>query len=137
MYSSTVITMKKFIYHFFLICLHKLIRVFVTYDDIFMGWSRLLDRGFTNFAELSNRLHFNSHYDPSVFIHWSVTRLALLFVYVDDIFITGNDLIVPSNISIIFIPPFTYFLGLEVHAIVKGIYVSQEKYTKISLPWLN
>ena len=70
--------------------------------------------------------------DHSLFI----CRRIVLFLYVDDIIISGNDIIGISQVKSYLMQTFkmkdlselTYFLGLEIKRTPFGIYVHQRKY---------
>lgn len=74
--------------------------------------------------------------DHSVFYRRSEKGIVLLVVYVDDIVITGNDVLGISSLKTFLQGQFytkdlgqlKYFLGIEVMRSKKGIYLSQRKY---------
>jgi hypothetical protein len=76
-----------------------------------------------------------SAHDPALFIHVSPRGRTLLFLYVDDMIITGDD---PEYIAFVkarlsdqfFMPglgPLRYFLGIEIST-PEGFLLSQDKY---------
>lgn len=89
--------------------------------------STLLDFSFTQ-----------SQYDSSLFLRKTSNGVVLLFVYVDDIVITGLDpeLIkqLQQHLTTSFhmkdLGPLQYFLGLEVQTISACIFLHQHKYTQ-------
>ncbi|VVA40818.1 PREDICTED: poly, partial [Prunus dulcis] len=88
------------------------------------------------YEELQDALFKTSTADTSLFIKID-TSATFLLVYVDDIVITGNDsnycttLIsqLRQQFAIKYLGPFHYFLGLEAHCDVSGLFLSQTKYT--------
>ena len=84
--------------------------------------------------------------DPSMVLHQSLSRIAVLLIYVDDIIITRTDSegirLQPSLHASLHkkdLGTLTYFQGLEVHPSTSGISINQHKYTKdlIALAWLE
>lgn len=77
-----------------------------------------------------------SHSDPSLFIRHTPAGMVALLLYVDDIVITSSDALgiqeVITELSLVFdmkdLGPLSYFLGLEVTRIHKGILLTQTKY---------
>lgn len=78
----------------------------------------------------------HSKYDPSLFLKHTPVGIIILLVYMDDILITGNDVVGITSLQSFLqksfcmkdLGPVTYFLGIEVHRCSKGIYLSQKKY---------
>jgi hypothetical protein len=75
--------------------------------------------------------------DHTLFIKHSISRgVAILIVYVDDIIITGDDLVerdilrrrLSTEFEIKELRKLKYFLGIEVAHSTKGIFISQQKY---------
>ncbi|WKA00002.1 hypothetical protein VitviT2T_018399 [Vitis vinifera] len=77
-----------------------------------------------------------SQYDSSLFFHTFALGIVLLLVYVDDIIITSIDCGLITKLQQLLHTTFhlkdlgqlTYFLGLEVHHWVSGIFLNQHKY---------
>ena len=77
-----------------------------------------------------------SDVDHSLFIWNQGSSFTVVLVYVDDILIAGNDLIVITNLKNFLADQFKlkglgtlkYFLGLEVARSLSGIFLSQHKY---------
>ena len=77
-----------------------------------------------------------SQYDSSLFFHTSALGIVIFLVYVDDIIITGIDCGLITKLQWLLhttshmkdLGQLTYFLGLEVHHRVSGIFVNQHKY---------
>ena len=80
-----------------------------------------------------------SEHDPALFIHTSNHGRTLLLLYVDDMLITGDDVVgyidfVKKKLSEQFkmsdLGSLSYFLGIEVEHTDDGYYISQQKYTQ-------
>ena len=77
-----------------------------------------------------------SHYDSSLFIHQTDKGTILLFLYVDDMIITGDDLSGIQELKDFLSQQFemkdlghlSYFLGLEITYSTDGLYITQVKY---------
>ncbi|CAN0903190.1 Retrovirus-related Pol polyprotein from transposon RE1 [Linum grandiflorum] len=77
-----------------------------------------------------------SKQDPSLFIKRSSRGISVLLLYVDDMILTGDDLVgiaevkqaLHDSFSLKDLGNLTYFLGLEIPRSTKGIFVSQHKY---------
>jgi hypothetical protein len=77
----------------------------------------------------------NAH-DPTLFVHVSPHGRTFLFLYVDDMIITGDDLeyiaFIKAHLSDQFLisdlGPLRYFLGIEISSMSEGFFLSQEKY---------
>jgi hypothetical protein len=77
-----------------------------------------------------------SAHDPALFVHVSPHGRTLLFLYVDDMIITGDDpeyiAFVKARLSDQFlmsgIGPLKYFIGVEISSTPEGLFLSQEKY---------
>ena len=82
-------------------------------------------------------------YDSALFIRQSDVSLILLFLYVDDMIITGDDTVGIRNLQQFLSQQFemkdlgslSYFLGLEVSSDQNGYYLSQAKYAFTSWPY--
>ncbi|WVZ72126.1 hypothetical protein U9M48_020636 [Paspalum notatum var. saurae] len=92
---------------------------------------------FQRFASVVTSPGFSaSAHDPALFVHTSSRGRTLLFLYVDDMIITGDDpqfiAFVKARLSEQFLMsdlgPLRYFLGIEVSSTHEGFYLSQEKY---------
>jgi hypothetical protein len=101
-----------------------------------MTLSRLLALGFSVLPLWSLLLVFSaSTHDPALFVHVS-PRGQTLFLYVDDMIITGDDpeyiAFVKTRLSDQFLMsdlgPLRYFLGIEISSTPEGFFLSQEKY---------
>lgn len=97
---------------------------------------RVQNKRFTNF--LPSIGFISSYADPSLFIKISGNSKIYLLLYVDDIIITGNSdtLIteVKHALQLEFdmkdLGPLHFFLGLEIHYVPNGLFVSQHKYSE-------
>jgi len=83
--------------------------------------------------------------DTSLFL-WRVgTDLLLVLIYVDDIIITGNDSravtrliqVLGREFSLKDLGRLYYFLGVEYRRTPSGFFLSQQKYIRDLLLWLN
>jgi hypothetical protein len=87
--------------------------------------SFLIDTGFSR-----------CHYDPNVYTKKVGIHLIILFLYVDDLILTGSDSKLLNHVKISLKNKFEmadlgflhYFLGLQVLQTNKGIFLSQSKY---------
>jgi hypothetical protein len=91
---------------------------------------------FQRFASVVTATGFStSAHDPALFVHVS-PRGQTLFLYVDDMIITGDDpeyiVFVKTRLSDQFLMsdlgPLRYFLGIEISSTPGGFFLSQEKY---------
>lgn len=80
--------------------------------------------------------YFQSQANHTLFLkRTGGTHLTALIIYVDDIIVTGNDLVEISQLKLRLVSefeikdlgPLQYFLGIEVAQSTKGIYISQRK----------
>lgn len=79
-----------------------------------------------------------SSHDPALFVHVSSQGRTLLFLYVDNMLITGDDssfiMYVKKHLNKQFLMTdlsfLTYFLGIEVSSMPEGYYLSQQKYVQ-------
>lgn len=86
---------------------------------------------------LSSEGYSQSAYDHSLFTRRKDGALAIILIYVDDLFITGNDANLISDTKAILHKHFKvkdlgdlkYFLGIEVMRSTKGIILIQRKYS--------
>ncbi|GMP45760.1 hypothetical protein CsSME_00014166 [Camellia sinensis var. sinensis] len=77
-----------------------------------------------------------SHADHTMFIKMCANKITIFIVYVDDIVLTGNDVVEMSQIKARLSKEFEikdlgalqYFLGIEIARSDKGIFISQRKY---------
>ncbi|XP_060171511.1 uncharacterized mitochondrial protein AtMg00810-like [Lycium barbarum] len=92
---------------------------------------------FQRFSEALLHLGFlGSHADSSLFVHRHKGDIVILLLYVDDIVITGNNLMLlhtlisqlRTHFAIKDIGSLHFFLGIEVVPYTDGIYLSQVKY---------
>jgi hypothetical protein len=82
-----------------------------------------------------------SAHDPALFVHESPHGRILLFLYVDDMIITGDDpeyiTFVKARLSDQFLMSdlgsLRYFLGIEISSTPEGFFLSQEKYIQYLL----
>lgn len=80
----------------------------------------------------------NSQADPSLFIYNTHSVQCYLFVYMDDLVITGNDMAFVSHIiyklgtsfSLKDMGPLHFFLGMEVVSTKSSLFLSQHKYIR-------
>jgi Reverse transcriptase (RNA-dependent DNA polymerase) len=80
--------------------------------------------------------YLQSNADHTMFIRRKRGKLCVLIVYVDDIVLTGNDIVemkrIKSSLATEFemkdLGPLHYFLGIEVVSSPNGIFLSQQKY---------
>lgn len=78
----------------------------------------------------------NSKADSSLFFYINGNQVVLVLIYVDDIIITGNNntLIqrfihqLDSAFALKDLGPLNFFLGIEVHRDINGLYLTQRKY---------
>ena len=94
---------------------------------------------FSHFIGVITSMNFTRcHSDHTCFIRRRVDgRCIILFVYVDDIIITGDDaqgiIVVKQALGKSFdikdLSPLRYFLGIEIVRSRRGISLSQRKYT--------
>jgi Reverse transcriptase (RNA-dependent DNA polymerase) len=78
----------------------------------------------------------SSSYDPSLFISHSNNQILLVLIYVDDILITGNNIIsiqhcithLKGKFTIRDLGTVHYFLGIEANFNEKGLCLTQTKY---------
>ena len=90
-----------------------------------MEYSFLLDTGFSR-----------CHFDPNVYTKKVGNHLIILFLYVDDLILTGSDpkLIthvkssLKKNFEMSYLGHLHYFLGLQLLQTKEGIFLSQSKY---------
>lgn len=76
--------------------------------------------------------------DPSLFVLHNLEGIMLLLLYVDDIIITGDNVILFNSIIAQLSSEFSmkdlgnlhYFLGIEVQYFFGGIILTQKKYAK-------
>ncbi|RDX80671.1 hypothetical protein CR513_38754, partial [Mucuna pruriens] len=79
---------------------------------------------------------FRSTYDPSFFLQRTPKGIIVLLVYVGNIVVTGSDQKTISKLKQTLHSTFhmkelshlTYFLGLEIHYHLEGIFLNQQKY---------
>ncbi|KAL5831968.1 hypothetical protein ACOSQ4_017322 [Xanthoceras sorbifolium] len=79
----------------------------------------------------------NSQFDVSLFYRSAGSKVILLLVYVDDILITGNDLILIQQVikdlnscfALKTLGSVNYFLGFEAYRNDDGLFLTQTKYT--------
>ena len=77
-----------------------------------------------------------SHADSNLYYKSEGGRLCVLVLYVDDLIITGNDLLLVEQIKAALCPQFEmtdlgtlhFFLGLEIQQTPGGMFVSQQRY---------
>ena len=77
-----------------------------------------------------------SHYDSALFLRHTNKDTILLLLYVDDMIITGDDLIGIQELKDFLSQQFemkdlghlSYFLGLEITHSIDGLYITQTKY---------
>jgi hypothetical protein len=77
-----------------------------------------------------------SAHDPTLFVHTSSRGRTLIFLYVDDMIITGDNseyiAFIKARLREDFLMtdlgPLRYFLGIEVSSTPDDFYISQEKY---------
>jgi hypothetical protein len=87
----------------------------------------------------------NSRADSSLFIYKTTSATCYFLEYVDDLVITGNDLIFVSSIidqlsirfSVKDMGQLHFFLGMEVIPTTTGLFLSQHKYIRDVLTKLN
>ncbi|KAH9753027.1 protein kinase domain-containing protein [Citrus sinensis] len=82
--------------------------------------------------------YLQSQADHTMFFkHFTDGSVVILIVYVDDIILTGSNVIEMENLKKVLarefemkdLGPLRYFLGMEIARSSKGIFVSQRKYT--------
>ena len=77
------------------------------------------------------------HYDPNVYTKKVGIHIIILFLYVDDLILTGSDsknlkhvkTILKKKFKMEDLGFFHYFLGLQVLQTNEGVFLSQHKYT--------
>ena len=90
---------------------------------------------FSSVMKAEGYVHSNG--DSSLFVRHCLAGVSIHVVYVDDILITGSNVMEASRLSaalahafkIKALGPLQYFLGLEVAYSPRGIFVSQQHYT--------
>ena len=83
-----------------------------------------------------------SHYDSVLFLRRTDKSTILLLLYVDDMIITGDDLIgiqelkdfLSQQFEIKDLGHLSYFLSLEITHSIDGLYITQPKYAFELLP---
>ena len=92
---------------------------------------------FAKFSSTISRLgDMASHYNSALFFRHIDTSIILLLLYVDDMIITGDDLIGIQELKNFLSQQFemkdlgflSYFLGLEITHSTDGLYITQAKY---------
>ena len=100
-------------------------------------WNKISWAWFEKFRCSILTAHFcQSQSDHSLFIRRTSNGCTILLLYVDDIIISGNDVIGIATVKSYLLRTFkmkdlgelTYFLGLEIKRTPLGIYVHQRKY---------
>ena len=93
---------------------------------------------FVKFSSTISQHGFSSSsFDTTLFLRWSGHSITILFLYVDDMIITGDDMQGIQDLKHFFgrqfemkdPDPLNYFLGLEVSSSTDGYYLTQAKYT--------
>jgi hypothetical protein len=82
------------------------------------------------------------HYDPNVYTKKVGSHLMILFLYVDDLILTGSDSKLLNHVKTSLKKKFVmtdlvflhYFLGLQVFQTNEGIFLSQSKYACELIP---
>ena len=77
-----------------------------------------------------------SKVDLSLFVHTGTTSIIYILIYVDDIIITGSNVIVVKDIiqrlhkefAIIDLDSLSFFLGIEAIRDATGLYLTQRRY---------
>ncbi|KAH9669588.1 hypothetical protein KPL70_021846 [Citrus sinensis] len=101
------------------------------------GLKQASHQWFAKFSEAIRSVGFvQSKADYSLFTRKQGKSFTALLIYVDDILITGNDLVSIADIKKFLHNQFhlkdlgdlKYFLGIEISASRKGIFISQRKY---------
>jgi transposase InsO family protein len=92
---------------------------------------------FAKFSATVSRLGYSiSSYDSALFIRRTDRGTILLLLYVDDMIITGDDIIgiqelkqfLSQHFEMKDLGPLSYFLGLEISSSSDGYYLTQAKY---------
>ena len=93
---------------------------------------------FAKFSSTISQHGFSgSSFDTALFLRWSSHGITILFLYVDDMIITGDDMQGIQDLKHFFglqfemkdLGPLNYFLGLKVSSSADGYYLTQVKYT--------
>lgn len=134
----TAISMKKFTRSFSLVLLLLLIMMYVTYIVLSMD-NKHHGRGLKNSGALFDMHNFSKA--NMTHLCFFRGRIMILLVYVDYIIITGTDShgiwcledSLHASFHMKYLGSLTYFLGLEIHASSKGIFINQVQLDFIAL----
>ena len=92
---------------------------------------------FAKFSSTISHLGYTaSHYDSALFLHRTDKGTILLFLYVDDMIITGDDLngiqklkdFLSQQFEMKDLGHLSYFLGLKITHSTDRLYITQAKY---------
>ena len=92
---------------------------------------------FAKFSSTISHLGYTvSHYDSALFLHRTDKGTILLFLYVDDMIITGDDLngiqklkdFLSQQFEMKDLGHLSYFLGLKITHSIDRLYITQAKY---------
>jgi hypothetical protein len=111
--------------------------LFVTSRNLFMVSSKLPEIGMPKWIDFLIATGFSRfHFDPNVYTKKVGIHLIILFLYVDDLILTGSDSKLLNHVKTSLKKKFEmtdlgffhYFLGLQVLQTNEGIFLSQSKY---------